>query len=171
MSLIMCNRKFIFIYLLSFLSFQTYALETDRAAIAQLSADSADLNQSTHRGVYIGNVQFDQGTTHLRAHKAITKGNQENKLIFARAEGSSKELAHFWTQTDTDKPPLHAYALQIRYYPEKHLITLIGNARVEQGDDSLSAPKITYDTKQKHVVSYGDKNVRTTIIFHPGKKT
>ncbi|MGQ3889400.1 lipopolysaccharide transport periplasmic protein LptA [Legionella sp. CNM-1927-20] len=167
----MFSLKFIFICLLSCISFQIQALETDRAAIAQLSADSADLNQSTHRGVYIGNVQFDQGTTHLRASKAITKGNQENKLIFAKAVGSAEAPAHFWTQTDTDKPPLHAYALEIRYYPEKHLIILMGNARVLQGDDSLSAPKITYDTEQKHVISYGDKKVRTTIIFHPGKKT
>ena len=45
-----------------------------------------------------------------------------------------------------NKPPFHAYADTIRYYPLRHLIELIGNARVEQGNNSLSAAKITYDT-------------------------
>ncbi|WP_419420881.1 lipopolysaccharide transport periplasmic protein LptA [Legionella sp. D16C41] len=164
-------RKIGIPYLLMLASFQVLALEKDRTAIAKLGADSADLNQQTHQGSYKGNVQFDQGTTHLRANEAITIGNEENKLTFAKALGTEKEPAHFWTQTDDNKPPLHAYALEIHYYAEKHLIVLIGNARVEQGEDSLAAPKITYDTEKKHVVTYGNKKLRTTIIFHSGKKT
>ncbi len=141
----------------------------DREKTLQLSANTADLNQQTHHGNYIGKVELDQGTTHLRAAKAITKADKQNKLILAQANGTPKEQAHLWTLVALDKPPLHAYADLIKYLPDKHQIELIGNARVIQGDNSFSAPKIIYDTVEQHVVSKSDGNKRTTIIIHPGK--
>ncbi|WP_370637201.1 lipopolysaccharide transport periplasmic protein LptA [Legionella sp. 16cNR16C] len=146
------------------------AMPDDREQLLQLSADQADLNEKTHRGEYRGAVELDQGTTHLRATKAVTEGNQQNKLVVAIAMGSAKDQAHYWTQTAQDKPLLHAYANTIRYYPERHLIELIGNARVVQGDNSFSAPKISYDTLKQHVISEPAGKERTTIIIHPEKK-
>lgn len=146
------------------------AMPEDRDKQLELSADTADLNQQTHRGEFLGNVQLDQGTTHLTANKAITEGSAQNKLVAAVAIGDAQSQAHYWTQTAVDKPLLHAYADTIRYYPDKHLIELVGNARVEQGKNSFIAPKITYDTLKQHVLSSNDGNTRTTIILHPEKK-
>lgn len=148
-----------------------FAMPDDRNQTAELNANSADLNQQTHSGEYKGDVQFDQGTTHLRAVRAITQGNQQNKLIFAAAFGDKSSPAHYWEQIAIDKPLLHAYAHEIRYYPERHLIELVGNARVVQGNDSFSAPKISYDTLKQHVVTQSDGKQRTVIIFHPEKKS
>jgi lipopolysaccharide export system protein LptA len=147
------------------------ALPEDRKQMAHLSADKADLNQSSHRGEYIGNVEFDQGTTHLRALKAITEGDKQNKLTFAVAFGNKESPAHYWEKTAEDKPELHAYADIIRYYPDRHLIELLGNARVTQGEDSFTATKISYDTEKQHVIASGDTNSRTVIIIHPEKKS
>ncbi len=133
-------------------------------------ADKADLNQHEHKGIYIGNVELIQGTSNLQAAKAITQGNEKNQLIVAIAEGTSKKQAHYWTISDPKKPPVHAYADTIRYYPLKHLIELIGHARVEQGSDSFSAAKISYDTIEQHVISHGDEKQRIIIIYHPEKK-
>lgn len=149
----------------------SYALPEDRNQVAHISADTADLNQQTHRGEYEGDVQFDQGTSHLRSNKVITLGNEKNELIFATAFGSKAELAHFWEQTALDKPPLHAYAEEIRYYPLKHLIELIGHARVVQGEDSFAAPSIRYDTLKQQVITQAKNNERTEIIIHPGKRS
>lgn len=164
------KRSLIFITL-TLMSGLIFSLPDDRKQVAQLSADSADLNQQTHKGEYVGNVQFDQGTTHLRSNKAITEGNQQNKLVYAVAFGNKKQPAHYWTQTASDKPLLHAYAIEIRYYPERNFIELIGDARVIQGDNSMAAPKISYDTAKQHVISNHDGKTRTTIIFHPEKKS
>jgi lipopolysaccharide export system protein LptA len=142
----------------------------DREKILELSADSADLNHQTHHGEYIGNVQLDQGTTHLRAASARTEGDKQNKLVLAVANGNAKEQAHFWILTDLDKPPLHAYADIIQYFPERNRVELIGNARVAQGENSFTAPKIIYDTVKQHVLSKSDGKTRTTITIHPGKK-
>lgn len=133
-------------------------------------ADSADLNQQQHKGTYIGNVELIQGTSNLKAAKAITHGNEKNQLTLAIAHGNKEKQAHYWTITDPKKPPFHAYANTIRYYPLRHLIELIGDAHVEQGNDSFSADKISYDTVKKHVLSQGNGKKRIVIIYHPEKK-
>lgn len=147
----------------------SHALPSDKAQILTLKADTVDLNQETHLGTYTGDVELDQGTTHLRAQSAITKVNANNKLVMAKAMGNKDGQAHYWSTTEKSKPPMHAYADEIYYYPEKNLIKLIGNARIKQGVNSFTAPEITYDTKKQHVVTQKNKKSRTTIIIHPEK--
>ena len=148
----------------------SYALPTDKEQIMHVTADTADLNQQKHKGTYNGNVVFVQGTTNLHAANAITEGNLKNQLSLAIANGTDGEQAHYWTQTDPNKPAFHAYADTIKYFPLKHTIELIGNARIEQGPNSLSAAKIIYDTLEQHVVSQSDGKTRTVIILYPEKK-
>lgn len=143
------------------------ALPEDRYQLAHLAADVADLNQKTHYGEYHGNVQLDQGTTHLRAATAQTQANAQNKLLFAFAKGDNQEQAHYWVKPAINKPTLHAFADAIRYYPQRHLIELIGNARIVQGNNSFSAPKIHYNMRTQHIVSQTDGKTRTTIIVYP----
>jgi lipopolysaccharide export system protein LptA len=145
-----------------------FALPEDRKETMKLSAGSADLDQQVHRGVYIDNVILDQGSTHIRAAKAITEGNAKNQLIKAIIQGNKEAQAHYWTLTDPKKPPMHAFADTIYYYPIDNLIKLVGNARIEQGADSFSGPHITYDTLHHHVVSKSNGQGPTTIVFHPG---
>jgi lipopolysaccharide export system protein LptA len=147
-----------------------FALKEDRLQTVEVSADSADLDQYHHRGVYIGHVQLNQGTTHLRAAEAVTEGDDKNELIKAIIKGNKESQAHYWTAMALDKPLVHAYADTICYYPKRHLIELIGHARVEQGNDSFSAPKISYDTEKQLVISEHDKQkTRTMIVIHPRK--
>lgn len=144
----------------------SYALTQDKQATVYLSAGSASINQSTHTGMYTDHVAIDQGTTHLRADTAETKTNEKNQLIFALAKGNAHALAHVWTDTAIDKPPVHAYADVIRYYPIEHRVELIGHARVVQGDNAFKAPLIIYDTLTQHVVTKPEGRERTTIIFN-----
>lgn len=156
--------------LFMFMSGLSYALPTDKEQVMHVTADTADLNQQKHKGTYTGNVVFVQGTTNLHADNAITESTIKNQLSLAIANGGNGKQAHYWVQTDPNKPPLHAYADTIKYFPLKHTIELIGNARVEQGKNSLSAAKIIYDTQEQHVVSQSDSKNRTVIILYPEKK-
>lgn len=144
-----------------------FALPTDKNQILNFRANTADINQETHLGTFNDKVELDQGSTHLRASRATTEFNDKNKLIKAIAEGSKREQAHFWTLMDEKKPPLHAYANTIRYFPEKNLIQLVGRAHVEQGSDSFSAPLIDYDTLHQHVLSQSNGQGQTLIVIHP----
>ncbi len=160
----------ILISLLIIVSQPCFAMPDDREKILELSANTADINQQTHHGEFSGNVELDQGTTHLRAANAITKGDKQNKLVLAEAKGTKQEQAHLWTLLSLDKPPLHAYADTIRYLPDRNQVELIGNAKVVQGVNFFTAPKIIYDTVKQHIVSKSDGKTRTTITIHPEKK-
>jgi lipopolysaccharide export system protein LptA len=147
------------------------ALPEDNQAIIYLRADSADINQAKHKGTFVGNVELDQGSTHLRSDKAFTLGDSNNKLIKAYAKGSPSTQAHYWSVVSDNKPEIHAWADTITYYPNKHLIELIGNAHVKQGENSFKAPKIIYDTEKQHVTTQKSEKMRTTITIYPEKKT
>jgi lipopolysaccharide export system protein LptA len=147
-----------------------FALPNDKDQVMHVSADSANLSQQDHKGIYSGHVEFVQGTTNLHAAHAITQGNEKNQLSLAIAKGENGQQAHYWTQNDPNKPPFHAYADIIRYYPLRHLVELVGNARIEQGKNSLSAAKITYDTVAQHLVSSSQGPTRTIITFYPEEK-
>lgn len=157
-----------FILLLS-LGEVSYALPDDKNKPIHLSADSADLNQSTHRGEYIGHVDFRQGTCHIMADRAETFVDNHNKLTKAIAYGTTKKRAHFSTITDIQKPRMHAKAQIIRYFPTKHLIELDGHAEVTQGHDRFEADIIRYDTLKQHVISNSKGNNRTLIVINSDK--
>lgn len=166
MSQIMAKRT---LYILFFISTVSFSLPTDQDQVVKVSAGSADINQQTHRGIYQNNVQLEQGTTHIESNQAITKSNDKNQLILAIIKGNKTKQAHYWVITELNKPPLHAYADTMKYYPQKNLVELIGNARVEQGSNIFSAAKISFNTQTHHVMSQSDGNQRTTIIFYPEK--
>ena len=166
----MSHRMVRCILVLIMLNGSVYALDSDKEKVMHVLADSANLSQQDHKGTYVGHVEFNQGTTNLQAAKAITHGNDKNQLVLAIANGDKEKQAHYWAITDINKPPFHAYADTIRYYPQRHLIELLGNARVEQGNNSFAGAKISYDTIKQHVMSEGKGKERIVIIYHPEKK-
>jgi lipopolysaccharide export system protein LptA len=149
-----------------------FALETDSQEPLELKASSADINQSEHKGTYTNGVEFDQGTTHIRADRAITKTDENNKLTTAIIYGNKNSQAHYWSQMEKDKPDLHAYADIIEYSPDKKIIKLIGNAKIKQGENLFTAPKISYDIQKRHIISskMANNSDKTVIIFHPPRK-
>ena len=163
---IYCFIIFLLISCFSF-AFNTGALPLE------LHADSADINQNEHTGKYTGTVEFDQGTTHVRAASATTQSDENNKLIAAVIYGDKVSQAHYWTQPNLNKPSVHAYADVIYYDVRSDLIRLVGHAKIVQGENSFTAPEITYNLKKQHLVSTQDKNSngRTLIIFHPAGKS
>ena len=165
---IMVRERAAILLLLS-VSITSFALPSDKNQVIQVKAGSADINQQTHIGIYKNNVQFEQGSTRIEAYEAITKANDKNQIISAIIKGKKGQQAHYQTMTEANKPPLHARADTIKYYPERHLIELIGNACVEQGQNIFKAAKITFDIQTHHVVSQSDKTQRTTITFYPEK--
>lgn len=148
-----------------------FALPTDKEQQLFFRADSVDINQATHHGLYIGQVELDQGSTHIRAHMVITDGDKDHQITKATLKGNTGAQAHYWVLTTQDKPPLHAFADVIYYFPERHMVELVGHAKVEQGDNLISGAYICYNTQTQHVVSNSGNHMRTTIVLHPEKKT
>jgi len=153
------------------LACNAFALTTDRSKLVYFSSVHASIDEKTGEGHYTGGVSIDQGSTHLRATDAITMMNEKYEFTRAIAHGGKKKQAHFWTCTSPDKPPLHAYADTLSYYPLENKLELLGNARIIQGENSLQAPVINYDTQAERLMTTAsaDKAQGTLILIDPKK--
>lgn len=172
MNPIMVKRFAFFILLwipILWIPIQSIALSSDKNQPIQVQAGSADINQQTHQGTYKNQVQFVQGTTRIEAYEAITTGDNSNQLVLAVIKGTKNRLAHYQTMTEDNKPPLHAYADTINYYPKRHVIELIGHACITQGNNLFKAAKITLNIQTHHIVSQSDHTQQTIITFYPEK--
>ena len=167
----MGNRMLLSLLCLSMFSLNAFALTSDRSKLVYFSSGHASLDEKTGEGKYSEGVSIDQGTTHLRAIEAKTMMNAKHEFMRAIARGNSKKQAHFWTCTSADKPPLHAYADTLSYYPLENRLELVGNARIIQGDNTIQAPTINYDTKAERLITTAstDKKQGTLILIDPKK--
>lgn len=145
------------------------ALDTDRDQIAHLKADAADINHKTGMSYYHGHVMFVQGTTHITADEAIIQVDSKNQLIKAVAISKGSQLATYETLPKKEDKILYAKARTITWYAQQKKIKLSGDARIEQGKNSFTAPEIDYDTVQQHVISAPSKNGKTIIRVYPEK--
>lgn len=160
--------NYIFIALIAMLiSSNSFALEDDNNQPVSVQADSVTIDNKEGKSQYEGNVHVERGSTHLTADKATVYMTKENSIKEAIAYGKGKVQAHYWTITDPKKPELNAYADMIQIFPDKHMVYLIGNAKVSQGDDFYHAPKIEYNSETQHVYSPQSTQGRTTIVIHP----
>ena len=151
--------------LLMLLFFSPVALFANEPVYVQ--ADAAEYDHKTGIVNYHGNVKVDQGTTKLRAQKATTRSDKHNQLTEAIAFGNDTDRAFYTTLPDPNKPALEAFAITIKYFPQKKQIVLEGNAEVQQGRDSYKAPHIVYHIESEHVISKASDQGRTTIVIHP----
>ena len=163
-------RRLLFGFLMILL-LPAYALPDDKEKPVQIESDSADLSQSAHTAIYSGHVSITQGSSVLRAHRVSATGNANNQMELAVAYGDKTNQAHFETLPEAGKPIMHAYADEIRYHPNTHLIELIGQAKVLQGKHRFSAPLIKYDMLKQHVISESKERQRSTMIFYPEKSS
>ncbi|NCT57743.1 MAG: lipopolysaccharide transport periplasmic protein LptA [Legionella sp.] len=154
---------------LNLLTLNAFAFTSDRSKLVYFASGYASFDEKTGEGHYREGVSIDQGSTHLRAFDAITMMNAQHQLIRAVAHGSHQAQAHFWTCTSSDKPPLHAYADTLAYYPQENKLELKGNARIIQGENTLNAPTISYDTRAERLITTAspDNKQGTVILIDP----
>lgn len=146
-----------------------WALPSDAQAKMYISAQTAQVDKLTGNSVYLTDVKIDRGTTHVTADK-LTVQSVNGKAVLLTAYGNPKQLAHYQTQTDINKPVLDAYALVIKYYPPQHVVELIGNAHVTQGHNQIDGPHLQYDLIKKILVAVNDNpkaSTKTTFVIDP----
>lgn len=139
---------------------QTLALPEDQSKPIEILSDAVTFNEKEGKSIYTGNVIYRQGTIELKADKVIMY-NGDNGIQRLTATGLPA------TYKEVPKPneaPFKATANTIQYDAKKDHITLIKNARIEQRDESFSAPKISYDLTNRTISSRGG---RTRIVINP----
>jgi lipopolysaccharide export system protein LptA len=141
------------------------ALPHDSEQPIFIKADFARIDNQNGTGYYQGNVELDQGVSHIRADIARTYVDDNNQLREAIAESDSQQRAHFWSLREGEDSVLHAKADKIKYIPANQRIYLMGNAEIAQDDNVYRAPHIEYDTARQAIMSPATNQGRTEIII------
>lgn len=147
----------------------TFALQNDKNEKIHIAADSGVYNYKTGVDLYEGHVKVDQGTTHIRADRLITKKNTQHKINEAVAYGISG-LAHYWTLPNEKDQEIHAKAKVIKFYPIESNVTLEQNVFVKQGENSFKGQLIHYNRNEQTITVPATENARAVIIYNPDKK-
>lgn len=152
--------------LLTFTFSVVHALPSDKNEKASIIADSSNYNYKTGIDIYEGNVQIDQGSTHIRADKVITKRDLQHKMKEATAYGI-KKLAHYWTTPRENEMEIHATAKVIKFYPMESNVTLIKNVEIRQGDNTFHGELIHYNKLAQTITVPSSEHARAVIVYNP----
>ena len=147
---------------------QLSAFTADGNEPIKIQSDKAELDEQKGLSTYSGDVIITQGTSVLKSDTVIVYNSKEG-LIKIEAFGTP---AQFSQQDNKDSPPTHAYGNTIIYTRADERLTLIENAKLEQGKNTFRGKEIIYNTVTRIVTAQGgeDKANRVEIIVHPVNK-
>ena len=138
-----------------------HARSTDRDQPMEMEADSQDCNVADVNStcVFSGNVAIRQGTLDVRASRAevIRRNGDIEQVILTGNQATMKQ------QMD-DGTMMNARADRIVYEPNKQLLTLTGDFKIESPRGSNSGQRMVYNMGTGQMQSGGDgTRVRTVI--------
>ena len=150
------------------LPIQLSAFTADGNEPIKIQSDRAELDEQKGLSTYTGDVVITQGTTSLKSDKVVVYSSNKG-LTKIEAFGTP---AQFSQQENESSPTTHAYGNTIVYTLADENLTLIDNAKLEQGKNTFSGKEIIYNTVTRIVTAQGgkDKTDRVEIIVHPVKK-
>jgi lipopolysaccharide export system protein LptA len=143
------------------------ALSSDKDQPINIEADSVDIDESKGQSVYLGNVQVTQGSIRLLADRVTVfhaSGDPEKFIAVGQP-------AKFRQMPDDGDVPIQARAQRMEYLINGDLVTLIDQAVVLQGKDTMRSDRIVWDRVKGKVkgglAAQGKERVKMT--FQPKK--
>lgn len=146
--------------LLILISFPVWALKEDARQPIQIEADEVEVREGDSTSVYVGHVQVDQGSMRLLADHVTVYHREDRQPRLIIALGAP---AHYKQRLDNDEGEVEAFAKRMEYDADRDELTLIGEARLNQGTDRLSSERIVYDRAHAQFRAGGSGRVRITI--------
>lgn len=151
-------------------SMAVLALPSDRNQPLSLVADRATFNEKTGITTYTGNVIISQGTMRLQADSIVANLDAQRELSLITASG---QPARFQQQLDANKGLAKGQAQKIIYNAATGILSLSGNAFLEQNGASIRGASLKYSMNKGDIEATGSgansKSGRVEIIIPPSK--
>ncbi|MBF7690321.1 MULTISPECIES: lipopolysaccharide transport periplasmic protein LptA [Acinetobacter] len=144
---------------ISFTAMATFALPSDRNQPISLVADRATYNDKTGVTTYTGNVIIEQGTMKLQAASVVAQLNKNRQISTVTATGSP---ARFQQKMDVNKGLAKGQGQKIVYNADSGIITLTGNAFVDQDGASVKGETLRYSMNKGDIEAIGSSNSSAT---------
>ncbi|WP_410487473.1 lipopolysaccharide transport periplasmic protein LptA [Acinetobacter sp. SAAs470] len=151
----MCLKQTVAVGLALMMSNAVFALPSDRQQPINLVADKLTFNEKTGVNTYSGNVIITQGTMRLQANSIVANFNAKKEIQTITAKGSP---AYFQQKTDPAKGLAKGSAQQIVYNADTGIITLTGNASLEQDGSSIKGGVLRYSMNKGDIEALGTPN-------------
>lgn len=132
-----------------------FALPSDRQQPIKLVADKATFNEKTGVNTYSGNVIIEQGTMRLQANTIVANFNEKKDITTITANGSP---AKFQQKVDVNKGLAKGQAQKIIYNAQTGIITLTGNALLEQDGSSIKGAVLRYSMNKGDIEALGSSS-------------
>lgn len=141
--------------LVVFSSAAALAIPSDRNQPISLVADRATYNEKSGVTTYSGNVIIEQGTMRLQANSIVANLNSQKQISSITATGGP---ARFQQQIDVNKGLAKGQAQKILYNAQTGIITLSGNAFLQQDGASIRGNTLKYSMNKGDVEATGTPN-------------
>lgn len=129
------------------------ALPDDQQQPIYIESDRAERDGQKGIMRYEGDVRLRQGSLNIRAESLVVHTDTNRQVERVVAEGTP---AHFEQQPDVDDQPVAAQANTIRYDVTSERLELQTNARIVQGNATMSGNRIDYDIASEILKAEGD---------------
>lgn len=149
--------------LLTMVSLQSAANETDLLQEVKISAASQEADIKNNQIIFNGPVEVTQGSIKILADelRAFTKENSSGKILVAKGKPAT------YTQVMENGRPASASANEIRYELSTRTLTLIGNATLEQEGSQVTGNQIRYNIEQQQLIAESTGSDRVITIIQP----
>ena len=146
----------VLIVIFAFITPRAFALDTDADQPISVLAQSAEFNPDQGLAIYTGNVEIEQGSLKVKAHKVTVYRKPDGSMDKIIAEGQS-ERVHMQQRPNTNDPVVHAYAMRIDYLTDAQQVDLNRQAQLENGQDRFTGERILYHLQTKRIQAWGQR--------------
>ena len=148
------------------LSLPAMALKSDTQQPMTINSVKQSLDLEKNVTTFTDDVIIKQGSIDIRANKVVvTRPSSDSDKIIVEAFGSPVTFY----QLQDDGKPIKGHASKARYEVDKQLVTLTGNAYLEQLDSNIQGDKITYLVPTQQMEAFSDKGKRVTTVLLPAQ--
>ncbi|PHM62887.1 lipopolysaccharide ABC transporter substrate-binding protein LptA [Xenorhabdus ishibashii] len=147
-------------------SLPVLALKDDTKKPITIDSERQSLDLTGNIATFTDNVIVKQGTIDIHADKVVVtrpEGNSDKTVIEAFGNPAT------FYQLQDDGKPLKGHASKMRYEMDKELVTLTGNAYLEQLDSNIKGDKITYLVPEQQMEAFSDKGKHVTTVLLPAQ--
>ncbi|MCU0842158.1 MAG: lipopolysaccharide transport periplasmic protein LptA [Thiobacillaceae bacterium] len=134
------------------------AERSDREKPMQVEADAVRMDDLQKVAVYEGKVVLSQGTLWLAADRVEVRQDEQG---FGTGVATGQQV-RFRQKLDGRQEWVEGWANRIEYDARRELLRLIGQARLQKGEEELRGELITYDARSELYQASG--------VATPGKK-
>ncbi len=154
------NLHIVFALLLALLAQAAFALSSDKEQPIEVLAQKAMIDDAKGVTTYQGNVTITQGSTKIMADTVTLEYDTDHNVKTIHAQGNP---ARFQRRPDHREEDIVAQGGRMEYFVQTDVIHLYENARIQQGKDTFTGAKITYDVKKDFITADG----QVSVTIHP----